>query len=384
MNVKALIEQRAEKLEELQAIADTCEKETRALTEEEQAKFDELEGVIKSLDGTIEKLRSVAALGNTETEDKDEPEKKDDKEQEKSEERAFAAYLRGQTELRADVTMTSGDNGAVIPSTIINKIIDKVKDISPIFQMSTIYNAPGTIQIPYVDDSAKTIQVAFAEDFKELESSAANLKSISLSGHLAGALSLIGKSLLNNSAFDITSFVIDKMAQSIAEFIEDQLLNGSANIEGLAGGVTQTVTAASATKITVDELIDTQEAVRDVFQRGAVWIMNRETRAAIRKLKDNDGKLLLNPDATAAWGYTLLGKPVYCSDAMSAPAAGKTAIYYGDFSGLAVKLTENAEIEVLRENYATQHAIGIYAYLELDAKVENAQKIAALQMKAGS
>ncbi len=62
--------------------------------------------------------------------------------------------------------------------------------------------------------------------------------------------------------------------------------------------------------------------------------------------------------------------------------AGKTAIYYGDFSGLAVKITEQINIEVLREKFATQHAIGIVAWLEMDAKMENAQKIAALKMKS--
>ena len=63
-------------------------------------------------------------------------------------------------------------------------------------------------------------------------------------------------------------------------------------------------------------------------------------------------------------------------------AAGKTAIYYGDMSGLAVKMAEEMEIQVLREKYATQHADGVVAWIEMDAKVENAQKIAKLVMAA--
>ena len=62
-------------------------------------------------------------------------------------------------------------------------------------------------------------------------------------------------------------------------------------------------------------------------------------------------------------------------------AAGQTAVYYGDFSGLAVKVSEDVSIEVLREKFATQHAVGVVAWLEMDAKVENAQKIAKLTMK---
>lgn len=59
-------------------------------------------------------------------------------------------------------------------------------------------------------------------------------------------------------------------------------------------------------------------------------------------------------------------------------------MFYGDFSALAVKLTENMSIEVLRENYATQHAVGVVGWLEMDSKIENSQKIAKLSFKAAS
>ena len=76
----------------------------------------------------------------------------------------------------------------------------------------------------------------------------------------------------------------------------------------------------------------------------------------------------------------ILGKDVYCSDAMPKMAAKATAVYYGDFSGLAVKVAEDANIEVLREKYATQHAVGVVAWMEIDTKVEDSQKIAKLTM----
>ena len=65
---------------------------------------------------------------------------------------------------------------------------------------------------------------------------------------------------------------------------------------------------------------------------------------------------------------------------MPTMAAGKTAIYYGDMSGLAVKLSEDVSIEVLRERFATQHALGVVGWIEIDSKVENAQKIAKMVM----
>lgn len=63
---------------------------------------------------------------------------------------------------------------------------------------------------------------------------------------------------------------------------------------------------------------------------------------------------------------------------------GSRRARYGDFSGLAVKISENFTIQMLLEKYATQHAVGAVAYMELDSKAENAQKIAALKMAASA
>ena len=280
---------------------------------------------------------------------------------------------------RADANLTAGDNGAVIPTSIANKIIKKVHDICPIYQLATKYNVGGTLSIPYYDETDGNITMAYATEFSELESTSGKFKSIELKGFLAGALSKISKSLINNSQFAIVPFVVNEMAASISRWIENELLNGTTDkIEGLSK--VEGVTAASSTAITADELIDVQESIPDVFQANAIWIMNKKTRTAIRKLKDNDGNYILNKDATSKWGYTLFGKDVYTSENMPEMAAGNRAIIYGDMSGLAVKVSENMEIAVLREKFATQHAIGVVAWLELDSKVENSQKITSLKM----
>ena len=256
-----------------------------------------------------------------------------------------------------------------------------MKEISPLFSLATHYNIGGTLTIPYYDESTNAITVAYAEEFSELESSAGQFKSISLSHYLVGALSKISKSLINNSNFPIVDYVVGKIAEKFALWIDKELIKGTSDkISGLSG-ITQKVTTAASTVITADELIDVQDMVPDVFQPNCVWIMSKNARSAIRKLKDGEGNYLLNKDATTKWGYTLFGRPVYISDAVDGIAAGKTPVYYGDFSGLAIKTSEGFSLELLMEKYATQHAIGAVGWMELDAKIENAQKMAALVMK---
>lgn len=380
--LKSIVEQRAELIEKMEALTQQAETEQRAFTEEEEKSFDELEKEIKSLDDTVERIQRARDIPSNVNASAKKVEKED--EQEALEERAFAAYIRGEVlQERADVNMTTGDNGAVIPSSIAGKIIKKVHDISPIFQLAERYNVSGNLSIPYYDESSQQITMAYASEFTDLESTSGKFASIELKGFLAGALSKVSKSLINNSSFDIVPFVINEMAEAVARWIEKELLNGTKDkIDGLSK--VTTLTAAAQAAVTADELIDVQEEIPDVYQADAIWIMSKKTRTAIRKLKDSDGNYILNKDATSRWGYTLFGKDVYTSENMPDMAAGKRAILYGDMSGLAVKISEDMNIQVLQEKFATQHAVGIISWIELDAKIQNAQKLTGLTMKAAS
>lgn len=363
--------------------------EKRELTEAEAEELAEIRDNVRRIMKTLELKGEFDKMEGNDLEKealpKDEEERKCGEKEERAlnEEKAFENYIRGVVNNRGtDVNMTLTDNGAVIPTTIANRIIKKVYDISPILERSTKYNVKGKLELPYYDVSTQTITVAWANEFEELNSSVGKLKSISLSGYLAGALTLISRSLINNSQFDIVAFVVDEMAYSIHRFIENVLLNGSGDVAGLST-LTNVKTTASGTAVTSNELIEAQAQVKDVFQANAIWIMSPATRTAIRELKDNYGRYLLQDDISLPFGKSLLGKPVYVSDNMPDMSAGVKAIYYGDMKGLATKFSEDISIQVLREKYATQHAVGVVGWLEFDSAVEDAQKIVAVKM-AGS
>lgn len=384
-NLKALLEKRSALIAELDGMVNGLENdkgEVRAFTEDEMKAYGEKKTEVEALTASIRAIQETRAEEiNVPAENS--PAANDAEQRAADEYRMFEEYLRGKAvEVRAGANWTKTDNGAVIPSTIVNKIIDKVNEISPVYQLSTKYVVGGTINIPYYDGSEQDVSCAYSEDFAELEASAGKFKSIQLTGYLVGSLALISRQLINNSSFDIVSYVVGKIAQKISLFIDKEIINGSAGHgEGLSKAE-NVVTAASQSVVTADELIDVQDTVPDVYQADSVWIMSKAMRSAIRKLKDGDGNYLLNKDATTKWGYTLFGKPVYITDAIPGIEAGKAAIYYGDFSGLAVKIGEGVSLQLLMEKYATQHAVGAVAWFEFDSKIENQQKIAVLKMAA--
>ena len=379
MNEKALLEQRQELHDEMETILNSAKAENRAMDEKEVAKFDELEQSIKNIDATIEREEKIMNMEEKEIKVED----KIELTQEEKDVKAFASYIRNVVNgtVSNDTNLTKGDNGAVIPKTIAKKIIEKVIEISPLFASATKYNAKGTLAVPKYDDTTDDVTVGYATEFDELVSNSGKFDTVELTGFLIGALTKISKSLLNNSDFNLTEYVINKMAEKFKLFYEGEMINGTSNkISGIVGSYDATnmkVTLANKSSITADELIDIQETVPDAFQSGAYWIMNRDTRKKIRKLKDSDGNYLLNRAFNEKWDYELLGKPVYCSEKVQKlGTASKAVVLYGDFSGLAVKETEDMEIQLLVEKFATQHAIGVCGYSELDAKVENTQKIA--------
>ena len=376
MNEKELIEKRNDLQSKMEGILNTAKVENREMNEEEIKNFDDTEKEIKNIDATLDRMAKMNKMENRKVEDKKEltEEEKDIKN--------FATFIRNFVNgIQNDTNLTKGDNGVVIPKTITRKIIDKVIEISPLYASATKYNAKGTLAVPKYDDTTDDVTVAYATEFDELVSHSGKFATVELTGFLIGALTKISKSLLNNSDFNLTEYVINKMAEKFKLFYEGEMINGtSTKISGIVGSYDSTnmkVVLSNKSSVTADELIDIQEAVPDAFQVNAYWIMNRETRKKIRKLKDSDGNYILNRAFNEKWDYELLGKPVYCSEKVEKlGTATKPVIFYGDFSGLAVKETEEMEIQVLVEKFATQHAIGVCGYSELDAKVENTQKIA--------
>lgn len=393
-NRKAQIERQNDLITRAEKLVNAAESEKRELTEDEAAELaeirDDIQRIKKFLDiqDEIDDARPTKAVEGETKEAKDVIDGEDaracggeeKRAIEEAETKAFADYIRGVVSgnVRSG-ELAPANNGAIIPKTIAKKINELVYDVCPILDRSEKFNVKGKLELPYYPADASTqITVAFASEFTDLTSSTGNFTTIELDGYLAGALTKISKSLINNTDIDLVGFIVKRMAYDIARFIEKNLLGfGGGSVVGL-GGATNATTVTGA--ITADDLVTFQGKIKDVFQDRAIWIMSPATRDALRLLKDDVGRYLLNDDITSPFGKVLLGKPVYVSDNMPNIASGNKVIYYGDMTGLATKFTEEMHIEVLRELYAAQHAIGVVGWLEFDAKVQDQQKVAVLKM----
>ena len=388
-NIKAKTEQMNDLITRAESIVNTAEVEKRELTDDEKEELAEIRDMVKDIKdflgitSDIDSAREATPVENGDDaracgDERSVKGNVDANEVETREARAFENYVRGKVIHERTGELAPANNGAIIPTTIARKIIELVYDICPILERSEKYNVKGKLEIPYYPaDSSTQITVAFANEFSDLASSTGNFTTIELGYYLAGALTKISKTLINNVDFDVVGFIVKRMAYDIARFLEANLLGkGNGSVVGL-GGATNVTTKAG---VTADDIITFQGTIKDIYQANAIWIMSPATRDALRLLKDDVGRYLLNDDISAPFGKTLLGKPVYVSDNMDDIASGKTVIYYGDMSGLATKFSEEMHIEVLRELYAAQHAVGVVGWVEFDAKIQDQQKIAAYKI----
>ena len=394
--MKELVEKRNDLITRAEDVLNLAKAEKRELTEAEAEELAEIRDNVRKIVETLKLNEEFKDMEKMEVKEDDTPKEEEvevTEEQralavEQQERDAFENYLRGMVihERAGELTpATSGSGiglgGALIPETIVNYIIRKVYDICPILDKSQKFNVKGKLEVPYYPADSQKINVAYQTEFSPVSSSSGSFDTVELTGFLAGALTKISRTLINNVDFDIVGFVVDEMAYAIKRFIEHELLVGtSGKVTGLST-LSNLITANSATAVTAEEVIDLHDQVKDEFQQNAIWIMSPKTRTALRKLKSTTGYFLLNDDISTPFGTSILGKPVFVSDNMPDMEAGKVAIYYGDMRGLATKFNEEINIEVLREKYADEHAVGVIGWFEFDSKVIDEQQIAGLKMK---
>lgn len=374
MNLKALIEKRNNLVEEINKVFETAEAETRALTSEEQEMFTSKTQELKDLDATIKMVKEARSLEEVDVPQEERKAVKADEKAEDAEIRAFETFIR---ENRAG-EMKIGDNGAVIPTTIANQILDTVKQIAPLYNLATKFNVKGKLEFPVAKNAITT---AYSEEFTALTSSAVGFDKRTLDGFLVGALSKVSVSLINNSQFDIVNYVINKVAESIALFLEKEIISGAGTTK-MTGVLVDTLVKKVETAgdvPTADEFIAVQVEVPQAYQSDCAWLVSNKTLLAMRQMKDTNGRYFLQNDLTNGFGYTFLGKPVMVSDQMT-----DTNVVYGDFSGYFVNIHENINIKVLNEKYADEHAVGVVAWLEVDGKVMEEGKLVKTVKKTGT
>ena len=182
-DVKGLEEKRTALIEEMGDMVNKAEAETRTLSEEENKRFGEIRTEIANIDTTLKAIEEARSLENKT------PAKDKKKEQRTIDEENFLKFIRGE-----ERALSVADNGGIIPVSIANRIIETVKELSPIYRMVEVYNVSGDLVFPVYDETQSSIKAVYVDDLTELTEGTGKFKTVKLTNHIVGCLAKISKS----------------------------------------------------------------------------------------------------------------------------------------------------------------------------------------------
>lgn len=298
----------------------------------------------------------------------------------------FALHLRGKAPLHNVLATTPDvDGGFLVPEEFEHQIVTALDEENVIRKLAKVITTHNDRKIPIA--TGHSVAQWTAENAAYTESNP-TFGQKQIDAFKLTDLVRVSTELLQDSAFDLESYIAKEFARAFGIAEEQAFCVGTGTNQptGIftANGGTVGVTAASATAITVDEIIALVYALKSPYRRNAKFLMNDATVSILRKLKDSNGAYLWQPSVQAGQPDRLLGYEIYTSPYAPTVAAGALAIAFGDFDNYWIGDRAGKTVQRLNELYATNGQIGYVATERVDGKVILPEGIQLLKMKAGA
>ena len=373
------------------------------LSEEDTAAYDKMEQDVMNLGKEIERLERQAAIDAelskaTSTPLTGKPGAKMGKDDKEKTGRASDEY-RGSfwNAMRVKAPMpsvlnalqegTDSEGGYLVPDEFERTLVEALEEENVFRTLAhVIKTSSGDRKIPVVASKGTASWVDEEGAYQESDD---EFSQVSIGAYKLGTMIKVSEELLADSVFDLEAYIPKEFARRIGAREEESFFTGDGSgkplgILATTGGAEVGVTAASATAITADEVIDLFYSLKTPYRKNAVWVLNDATVKQIRKLKDSTGQYLWQPSLVAGTPDTILGRPVKTSAFMPVAAAGAKTIAFGDFKYYWIADRQGRTFKKLSELYAANGQVGFLGTQRVDGKLILPEAIKVLQQKSGS
>ena len=396
MTIQELREKRNQTWESAKAFLDSHRTEKGTLTAEDDATYSRMEQDIEDLGKEIARLErqeafeaELAKAVNTPIKNNPsagKPEKTGRSSDEYRTEFWNAMRLGGDPHIIKNALQvgTDGEGGYLVPDEFERTLVQALEEENIFRKLAkVIQTSSGDRKIPIVTTHGSA---AWLDEEELITESDEGFGQTSLSAHKLGTFIKVSDELLNDSVFDLESYISTEFARRIGHKEEEAFFvgDGSGKPTGIfaeTGGAPVGVTSAASAALTADELIDVFYSLKSPYRKNAVWAMNDSTVKIIRKLKDAQGQYLWQPSLTAGTPDTLLNRPIHTSSYVPAVASGAKAIAFGDFGYYWIADRQGRSFKRLNELFATTGQVGFMATQRVDGKLILTEAIKVLQMK---
>lgn len=398
MTILELREKRAKAWEAAKAFLDSHRNENGVLSAEDDAAYTRMEQDITDLGKEIARLERQEALDRelampTSKPLTDRPDAADGRTGRATNEYRsnFWNLMRTKSPMPQVVDAlrigADSEGGYLVPDEYEHTLVQALEEENIFRSLAHIIRtASGERKIPVVSSKGTASWIEEGGAFPESDDA---FGQVTIGAYKLGTTIKVSEELLNDSVFDLESYIAMEFARRIGAKEEEAFFSGDGSGKPLGvladkGGAEVGVTAASSTAITADELLDLYYSLFSPYRKKAVWVVNDSTIKAIRKLKDNNGQYLWQPGLIANAPDTILGRPVKTSAFMPSIAAGAKSILYGDFNYYWIADRQGRTFKRLNELYATTGQVGFLASQRVDGKLILPEALKVLKQKAGA
>lgn len=275
----------------------------------------------------------------------------------------------------------ASDGGYLVPTEWDSRLIDTLDEENIMRKLGTSIQTSGEHKI---NIAATKPAAAWVQEGQSLTFGNATFAQKTLDAHKLAIGVEITNELLNDSMFDLESYIVDQFGRALANEEENTFINGTGTNQptGILNDAQVGVTTNSATTITSDEIINLVYSLKRPYRKNASFIVNDSTLAAVRKLKDTTQNYLWQPSFAADEPDRLLGYPIYTSAYMPTLEADAKIIIFGDISYYNIGDRGTRTFQQLQEIYAPQFMTGFLMSERVDGILVLPEAVQVLQMKA--
>ena len=393
-----LREKRAKVWEQAKAFLDEKRGEDGLLSAEDTKTYEKMEAEVVNLGKEVERLERQAAIdlelsrptsqaltGRPTTGGKEDKTGRASGEYAKAFWNAMRRPVVNEADRQSLTVGTDSEGGYLAPDEFERTLIEALEEENIMRGLAKIIKtSSGDRKIPVV---ASKGSATWVDEEGPIIESGDTFTQVTIGAYKLATMIKVSEELLNDSVFDLSSYIAKEFGRRIGAKEEEAFFigDGEGKPTGIfngSGGAELGVTAAKATEITADELLDLFYSLKAPYRKKAVFVMNDATVKAIRKLKDGTGQYLWQPSITAGEPDTLLNRPVKTSAYIPTLEAAAKVIAFGDFGYYWIADRQGRAFQRLNELYAVTGQIGFKATQRVDGKLILAEAVKFLQMKA--
>lgn len=396
MNITELYNKRASAWEEAKKFLDTHTQENGTMTAEDAATYEKMEADISNLSKQIERQQRLDEMENIMRQPASTPitnmpaGQQTTKEGRASDEykNAFWSMIRNKTlypELRNALQIgTDSEGGFLVPDEYERTLIQALEEENVMRSLCTvIQTSSGDRKIPVV---AAHGTASWVDEEGQIPESDDAFGQISIGAHKLATMIRVSNELLQDSVFNIDSYIATEFARRIGSKEEEGFITGDGSgkpygILHATNGAGTGVTTASATAITADEIIDLVHSLKSVYRKRAQFLMNDSTIKAVRKLKDGNGNYLWQPGLKEGQPDMLLNYRTKTSSYMPEIATGNKVILFGDFKYYWIADRQGRTFQRLNELFAVTDQVGFKATQRVDGRLVLPEAMKCMAMK---